>query len=107
MSVLEAMGPLGLSTLVEAAAAENVVVVAAVAGKRIRGLCAVISSSTGAVVSFHQGGGTASGNLIIGANQTLTIPPAVFGWGDTDAGSPLLMNCTGAVSGFVRYQTID
>ncbi len=109
MSVLAAMGPLGLATIVQndPAGRENFTVVAAIADKRIRSLCAVISSATGSVVSFHQGGATASGVLIIPANGTLIIPPSVFGWGDTDVGSPLLLNCDGQISGFVRYQTID
>jgi len=107
MSVLEAMGPLGFTTIVEAVANENVVIAGPMSGKRIRGLCAVLSSVGGCIVNFHQGAGSASGNLVISANTTINIPPCVFGWGDTDVGSPLLMNCTGDVQGFVRYQTID
>jgi len=107
MAVMEAQGPLGSASISEGAAAEDVVVVAGISDKRIRGLAAVMSSVGGCQVRFHQGGGLGSGALVISANTKIEISPSVFGWADTDAGSSLLMNCTGDIEGLVRYQIID
>lgn len=86
--------------------------VAAVAGKKIRVLSAVLVA-TAAVNAFFQSaadGDALSGLMVFAAaGQTLTLPFNPAGWFETAAGELLNLNISGAVSvdGALTYVLVD
>lgn len=96
---------------ISAAALGDNTLVAAVSGKKIRLLAAVLVATGGAnTVRFESGaGGTAlTGQMLIALNGQLVIPLNGFGWFETVAGELLNLELSAAtsVAGFLVYEEI-
>jgi len=94
----------GVIALTEAT--ENHQVAAGVSGRKRVVIAMYLHSTNGAIASFHQGGASISGGIVLPANVTVVIQPCDDGWFETGAGNALFLNVTNDVAGLVRYQTI-
>ena len=95
-----------------AAAAGDNAVVAAVAGKRIRVLGAVLAPSAVLSVKLRSAANDLTGALPLAANEKFTLPladPDHAGWVATNSGEALNVNVSaaGTVTGFVVYQEVS
>lgn len=90
-------------------AAGNNTVVAALTGKRIRVLSAVINLTTAGATVFQSGaGGTAlSATYTMAANLPLVLPRNENGWWETAAGSLLNCNVGGSGAGTVEVTYVE
>lgn len=96
--------------VISAASLGDNTVVAAVTGKKIRILSAVLIAASAVAVRFESGaGGTAiSGVMSLGANGGYTIPFSEAGWGETAAATLLNLELSAAVqvSGMLVYAEV-
>ena len=98
--------------VIDAAAAGDNTLVAAVTGKKIRVLSAVLVASGGAnTIRFESGAaGTAlSGQMDIAADGQLVLPLNGFGWLETAAGALLNLELSAAtlIAGALVYEEIE
>ena len=98
--------------VIAAAGAGDNTLVAAVTGKKIRILAAVLVASGGAnTVRFESGaGGTAVSGLIdLGADGQLVLPLNGFGWLETAAAALLNLELSAAtlVAGVLVYEEVE
>lgn len=98
--------------VIAAASIGDNTLVAAVAGKKIRVIAALLVASGGAItVRFESAaGGTAlSGLMNLGADGQLPLPENGFGWFETVAGELLNLELSAATSvdGVLVYEEID
>lgn len=97
--------------VIDAAASGDNTLVAAVSGKRIRVLAAVIIAAGAVTVRFESGaGGTAlTGQMNLTTNSGFTLPFNPEGWFQTVAAALLNIELGGAVSvdGCLTYVLID
>ena len=86
--------------------------VAAVTGRKIRLMAAVLEPTGGnATIRFEDGaGGTAlTGQMVIGTNSEFLLPYNPVGWLETSAATLLNLEVTsaGSVSGFIVYEEVE
>ena len=98
--------------VIDAAAAGDNTLVAAVTGKKIRVLSAVLVASGGAItVRFESGAaGTAlTGLMDLTADGQLVVPLNGFGWFETAAGALLNLELSAAtlVAGALVYEEVE
>jgi hypothetical protein len=111
MSYIEASGPIK-NVAINKAAASSSALVAAVTGKKIRVLAAVLSNSDAAqavTVTFEDDDGVDRiGPLRLLAGDTITLPFSASGWGDTASGKALhiLTSTNSQLGGSLVYQEI-
>lgn len=96
---------------VQAAVSGNNTLIAAVAGRKIRVLAAVLVATTAVTAKFQSaaGGTDISGAMPLGANGTLVLPLNTAGWFETASGALLNLVLGGAiaVAGSITYVLVE
>jgi hypothetical protein len=95
---------------IDVATSGNNTLVAAVSGKRIRVLAAILISAGSVNVRFESGadGAALSGQMALTANSGFTMPYNPAGWFESVAGALLNLELSAAVSvdGFLVYAEV-